>query len=167
MAQTLYGATLFKSPSNDVNFNSSIIGKNSEVITSGDILTIDASDGLKVGGATDTVIGVAVKTTTMTSSNETVAKVTPSHIAIDKDYEFLMGTNADMSALTSVGAYYKLAGTTGAQQVDVNSGAQTTTNRVVMCTKVDPNNLGGTGSGSGLRQGIFKFVKVFNVKSNT
>jgi len=131
-------------------------------------VTIDASDGLKVAGATDSVIGVVVKTQTMTSNNETVAKVKPSYRVIDLDYEFLMGTNSDMSALTSVGAYFKLvAGGTGAQQVDTNAGAQTTTNRVVMCTSVDPNGLGGTGAGSGLRQGLFKFVKVFNVKSNT
>ena len=167
MTRTIYGAELFKSPTNPVNFASAVIGKNSEVFTSGDVATIDASDGLKVAGATDSVIGVVQKTATMTSSNETVAKVTPAYIPVDQDYEFLMGTNADMSPLTSVGAYYKLTGTTGAMQVDVTSGAMTGTARIVMCTKVDPNAEGGTGSGSGLRQGLFKFVKVFNVKSNT
>lgn len=168
MAQTIYGAQLKSTPSGSVNYDSSIIGKNSEVIALGDILTVDISDGLKVAGATDSVIGVANKIVTMASNNETVAKVKPSYTVIDQDYEFLMGTNADLSALTSVGAYYKLvAGGTGAQQVDVTAGAQTTTNRVVMCTGVDPAQAGGTGAGSGLRQGLFKFVKVFNVKSNT
>lgn len=165
---TYYGAQLLNSPTVETLFDSNAIGKNSEVIAVNDILTMDASDGLKVAGATDSVIGVAQRTITMSSSNETVAKVKPSYLPISQDYEFLMGTNADLSALTSIGAYYKLvAGGTGAQQVDVTAGVQTTTNRVVMCTGVDPYQVGGTGAGSGLRQGIFKFVKVFNVKSNT
>ena len=168
MAVTLYGAVMVTSPTNESNFDSNIIGKNSEVFTANDIVTIDASNGLKVAGATDSVIGVVRKTQTMTSSNQTVAKVKPSYTPIDQDYEFLMGTNSDMSALTSVGGYFKLvAGGTGAQQVDTNAGVVTTTDRVVMCTAVDPNNLGGTGAGSGLRQGLFKFVKIYNVKSNT
>lgn len=168
MAATLYGAQLMTSPTNGVDYDHSAIGKNSEAITFNDILTLDASHGLKVAGSTDSVIGIAIATATMASTNETVAKAKPSFIPIAQDYEFLMGTNADLSALTSVGAYYQLvAGGTGAQQVDVNNGVTTTTSRVVMCTTVDPNNLGGTGSGSGLRQGLFKFVKVFNVKSNT
>lgn len=166
MATTIYGASIQKSPTNEVNFASQVIGKNSEVFTLGDILTVDASNGLKVAGATDPVVGVAQKTVTMASNNETVAKVTPSYIPVDQSYEFLMGTNSDLSALTSVGAYYKLTGTTGAQQVDVTSGVQTTTNRVVVCTAVDPKKLGGTGSGSGLRQGLFKFVKVHALLDN-
>jgi hypothetical protein len=167
MAQTLYGAQLFKAPNVEQNMASNVIGKNSEVFAVGDILTL-GTDGLYVAGATDSVIGVAATTATMASTNETVAKVKPSYIPISMDYEFLMGTNSDMSALTSVGAYYSLvAGGTGAQQVDTNGGAKTTTNRVVICTAVDPSGLGGTGSGSGLRQGLFKFVKIFNVKSNT
>jgi hypothetical protein len=165
--RTIYGAELFKSPNNPVNFAYSIIGKNSEVFTQGDIATVDASDGLKVAGASDSVIGVVQKTQTMTSTNETVAKVTPPYIPVDQDYEFLMGTNSDMSPLTSVGAYFKITGTTGAQQVDTNAGAMTGSARIVLCTKVDPSAEGGTGAGSGLRQGLFKFVKVFNVKSNT
>ena len=169
MAQTLYGAIPGQSVDKELNLSYDVIGKNSEQFTYGDIVTIDASHGAKVAGATDSVYGIyAGNGATMTSSNETVALVKPALIPIDTDTEFLMGTNSDMSALTSPSAYFKLvAGGTGAQQVDTNSGAQTTTNRVVMCTKVDPNQVGGTGSGSGLRQGLFKFVKVFNVKSNT
>jgi len=103
----------------------------------------------------------------MASNNETVAKVQPVYTPISQDYEFMMGTNADLSAITSIGAYYKLvAGGTGAQQVDVNAGVQTTSNRVVVCTGVDPQGLGGTGSGSGLRMGLFKFVKVYNLRND-
>ena len=167
MAQTFYGAQLITAPTNTNNNDSNFIGRNSEVFAVGDILTA-GSDGIYVAGATDSVVGISNVKATMTSTNETVALVKPSYIPIDQDYEFLMGTNSDMSALTSVGVYYKLvAGGTGAQQVDTNAGAQTTTNRVVICTTVDPGGIGGTGAGSGLRQGNFKFVKVFNVKSNT
>lgn len=156
-----------KSPTNAQNLAHNLIGKNSEVFAIGDILTL-GTDGIYVAGATDSIIGVAAEAATMTATNETVKLYKPAYIPIDQDTEFLMGTNSDMSALTSVGAYYSLvAGGTGAQQVDTNGGAKTTTNRVVICTAVDPNGIGGTGSGSGLRQGLFKFVKVFNVKSNT
>ncbi len=167
MSQTLYGAAVITSPTNTTNYDSNLIGKNSEVFAVGDILTL-GTDGLYVAGATDSIIGVSATKATMSATNETVALVKPSYVPIDQETEFLMGTNSDMSALTSVGAYYSLvAGGTGAQQVDTNAGARTTTNRVVICTAVDPQGIGGTGSGSGLRQGNFKFVKVFNVKSNT
>lgn len=158
---TIYGAVVFTSPTKETNTDGGrVIGKNSEVFTANDIVTIDHSDGLKVAGATDSVYGTILKTQTMTSSNETVAKVKPYVFPIDQSYEFLMGTNADLSALTSVGEYYSLTGTTGAQQVDVSGGAVTGASRVVICTKVDPQAIGGTGAGSGLRQGLFKFVKV-------
>jgi hypothetical protein len=161
MARTIYGATLFKSPTKEVNFDGGIvIGKNSEVFTSGDPVTI-TSGFLLVAGATDTVYGVVQKTQTMVSTNQTGALVKPSVLVPDQSYEFLMGTNSDLAA-TSVGTFYKLTGTTGAVQVDVTSGAMTGTAIIVECTKVDPNGEGGSGSGSGLRQGLFRFVKLFN-----
>ncbi len=164
----LYGAKPIQNPTLGVNYDYSVIGKNSEVFASYDVVEIDSSHGLKViASATPSVFGVVAKTATMTSDNETVAKVKPAVEPIDQDTEFLMGTNADLSALTSPGTYYKLTGATGAIQVDVTSGAQTTTNRVVICTQVDPRGIGGTGSGSGLREGQFKFVKITNVRSNT
>lgn len=166
MARTIYGAEIYKSPTKEVNADRSVIGKNSTVFTANDPVSIDASHGLIVTTATTSVIGVVEKTATMTSDNETVAMVKPAFAPIDQDTEFLMGTNADLSPLTSVGAYYKLTGTTGAVQVDVTSGVQTGSSRVVLCTKVDPLNEGGSGSGSGLRQGLFKFVKVYNLRSD-
>ena len=166
MATYIYGASVMKSPTNTSNYAADIIGKNSEVFAIGDILTMDGSHGLKVAGATDSVIGVSATSATMSSTNETVALVKPLYIPVDQDTEFFMGTNSDLSVLTSPTVYYKLvAGGTGAQQIDVSSGAQTTTNRVVVITKVDPDNLGG--SGVGLSQCLAKFVKVYNVKSNT
>lgn len=166
MASTIYGATLYRSPGNGVNYHSDSIGTNSAAFTSGDPIKI-ASGLMAVAGTTDQVDGIVVKTQTMTSDNQTVAKVKPMYIPFDQDYEFLMGTNSDLSATTSIGVYYKLTtGTTAVVQVDVASGAQTGANRVVVCTGVDPQGLGGTGSGSGLRQGLFKFVKVKNIKSD-
>lgn len=162
----LYGAVIDTSPTNPINFDGGrVVGSNSAVFTHDDPVTIDASGTLIVTTATTPVYGIVQKTQTMSSTNATVAKVLPVCIPIDQDYEFLMGTNADL-AITSVGTYYKLTGATGLVQVDVTSGAQTTTNRVVVCTQVDPNAVGGTGSGSGLRQGLFKFVKLSNMRDN-
>ena len=155
----IYGATLFKSPHTAVNFGSKVLGKNSEVITAGDPLTIDSTNGLKVYTTNLPIIGVAAKTQTMASTNVTVAKVTPSYIPSDLEYEFLMGCNTALTS-TSVGNYYGLTGTTGAVQVDTTAGVTTSTNRMVVCTAVDPN---GTGD---LTQGLFKFVKVFGTLTN-
>lgn len=161
MAQTIYGAQAVTSPTNPQNTDGGrVIGKNSEAFTANDVVTIDQTNGLDVAAATSAVYGVVLKTQTMASDNQTVAKVKPVVFPIDQSYEFLMGTNSDLSPLTSVGQYYSLTGTTGAQQVDVSGGAASGSSRVVVCTAVDPNQLGGTDSGSGLRQGLFKFVKV-------
>lgn len=163
MSVTTYGATVVTSPVKDTNTDGGkVIGKNSEVFTSNDLVTIDNTNGLKVAGATDDIYGTVLKTQTMGASNQTVNFVKPLCFVADQQYEWLMGTNADLSALTSVGQYYKITGTTGIQQVDVSGGAMTGTARQVICTAVDPNALGGSGASSGLRQGLFKFVKVTN-----
>ena len=101
----------------------------------------------------------------MASDNETVAKVTPGYIPAEGTV-FLMGSNGDFTGnATDAGAYYKLAGATGAVQVDQSSGVQTTTSRIVEIVKVDPRGIGGTGAGSGLREVLVRFVKtpVLNV----
>jgi hypothetical protein len=156
---TIYGGKLASSPVNGINFDGGqVIGKNSEVFTANDPVTIDASNGLKVAGTTDPIYGFVQKTQTMTGSNQTVAKVKPVVLVPDLDYEFLMGCNAVLTPLTSVGAFYKLtAATTATVQVDVTSGVQTTTNRVVECTSVDPF---GTGD---YYTGRFRIVKRYNL----
>ena len=165
MARTIYGAEIFKSPTREVNYDGGkVIGANSEVFAYGDIVTI-TSGYLDVAARDSQVYGVVVKTQTMASDNQTVAKVKPSVLVPEQDYEFLMGTNSDL-AVTNVGTYYMLTGTTGAMQVDVSAGAVTAASRIVECTAVDPLNEGGTGSGSGLRQGLFRFVKPFNIKQD-
>lgn len=166
MSRTIYGAELNKTPDGKGAVNTDggkVIGNNSEAFTSGDPVTI-TSGYLEVAGTTDTVYGVVLKTQTMASDNETVAQIKPIVLVPDLGYQFLMGTNSDLAA-TNVGTYYKLTtATTGAVQVDVSAGAMTGTARVVECTAVDPFSEGGTGSGSGLRQGLFRFVKVTNAQ---
>ena len=155
----LYGAQVFQEGTKESNARYDVIGKNSEAFTVGDVVTIDNTNGLKVAGATDVVAGVVIKTVTMTSDNQTVAKVCPAYIPAENTV-FLMGSNADFTGnVSDPGDYYKLTGTTGAQQVDGTSGVQTTTSRIVEIVKVDPKNIGGTGSGSGLRELLVRFVK--------
>lgn len=160
----LYGAQVFNELGNASNARYDIIGNNSEVFTKNDIVSTSGGD-LIVAGVTDVVFGVVLKTATMTSDNETVAKVCPAVVPAENTV-FLMGANGDFAGnATDCGTYYKLAGATGAQQVDQASGAQTTTSRIVEIVKVDPRGLGGTGSGSGLREVLVRFVKtpVLNV----
>lgn len=155
----IYGASVYNENRNGSDFQYDAIGKNSEVFTTGDVVTI-SSGVLKVAGATDVVSGVVAKTATMTSDNQTVAKVAPGYVPADPGTIFLMGTNGDMTGnATDPGTYYKLTGTTGAQQVDQASGVTTTTSRIVEIVQVDPRNIGGTGSGSGLREVLVRFVK--------
>lgn len=163
MPQTFYGARLFESPKNEVNAEYPALGANSEAFTQYDIVSVSGAVGsntLGVAAATSVVVGVAFKTVTMTSTNTTVAKVFPGVLVVDEFNKFFMSTNSDLTnTLTDYGKFYKLAGATGAQLVDVTGGVQTTTNRVVQIIEVDPYNVGGTGAGSGLRQVVVRFVK--------
>ena len=166
MAVTIYGANMFGTPVNGVNYDGGrVIGANSTTFTQGDPVSINGSGFLVVESSNSAIYGVVVATSTTTSSNQTVAKVTPYVQPVDLDYEWLMGTNSDLTQ-ASIGVYYQLTGTTGAVLVDVATGAVTGTLRQVVCTGVDPNTLGGTGTGSGARQGLFKFVKITNFKMN-
>lgn len=161
----LYGAVEQKSPTKETNYSYGTRGKNSEVFTENDVITAGVN-GMFVAGAGDAVLGVIAKTQTMAGSNETVEKVEPAFTPIDQDYEFLMGTNADLDPLADVNAYFDITGTTGIQQVNVSAGHMLPPYGIVMCTKVDPNQVGGSGAGSGLRQGLFKFVKILNYRFN-
>jgi hypothetical protein len=156
----LYGATLFQTSGNAQNYNYDLIGKNSEAFTLGDPI-VNSSGQAIVGGTTGAVIGICAKTVTMASTNVGGANVTVPYIPVDETTEFLMGTNSDLTGnSTNGGTYYKLTGnTTATVQVDTTNSAQTTTSRVVMIKKVDPNNIGGSGSGSGLRQCTVVFVR--------
>lgn len=170
MGTTLYGFQVAQENKNESDYRYDVIGNNSEAFTQGDPVTI-ASGDLTVAGTTDSVVGVAAKTQTMASDNETVAKVKPGFVPANFNTIFLAGANADLTGNdTDVGTYYKLTtATTGAVQIDVASGVQTTTSRVVEIVKVDPFNEGGTGAGSGLRKCLVRFVKApgMNIPTNS
>lgn len=162
--QVLYGAQPWNPNDEELDLNFDAIGKNSEVFANYDPVTY-SSGQLIVSGTTTSVAGVVAQTVTMSSTNAgtTGARVQPGYYPVSEDTYFLMGTNADLTGnATDVGTYYKLtANTTGTVQVDVANGVQTTTSRVVMIKSVDPQNIGGSGSGSGLRQVVVVFVKKF------
>src|SRR3990167_28711 len=157
MAQVIYGASVAQDFGNSDNFRQDTLGKNSEAFTGGDIVQI-TSGVLLVG--TVTAVGIVAKTATMTSTNQTVAKVSPLFTPFSQDGIYLMGTNSDLTGnATDGGTYYSVTGATGAQQVDVTKGAQTGATRSVEIVKVDPFGIGGTGSGSGLRQVLVRWLK--------
>lgn len=162
--QVLYGAQPWNPNDEELDLNFDSIGKNSEAFTLYDPVTY-SSGQLIVAGTTNAIAGVVAQTVTMASTNAGTsgARVQPGYIPASEDTVFLMGTNADLTGnATDVGTYYKLtANTTGLVQVDVANSAQTTTNRVVMIKQVDPQGIGGTGAGSGLRQCLVVFVKKF------
>lgn len=157
----MFGAKLFNSPTKETNYTYNVIGKNSEIFTEGDIVTTGTS-GMHVATSTDAILGVIAKTQTMSATNQSVEKVTPAFEPVDQDYEYLMGTNADLDKVASPYAYFKLTGGTGAQVVDVTTGPVAIADAQVVVTKVDPTNIGGTGVGSGLRKCTVKFVKIIN-----
>lgn len=149
------GASVWQEKGNASSVRYDTLGKDSEVIAVGDPLTI-ASGVLAVATDESNVIGVAVKAATMPATNDSVY---PGFIPAD-DTIFLMGTNADLTDNeTDGGTYYELTGLTGAVVVDVTEGVVTGAARVVEIVKVDPRNIGGTGSGSGLREVLVRFVK--------
>lgn len=158
----LYGAQPWNNNDAEIDLNFDAIGKNSEAFTLYDPVTY-ASGQLVVAGTTNAILGVVGQTVTMASTNAGTsgARVQPGYTPVNEDDTFLMGTNADLTGnATDPGTYYKLtANTTNTVQVDVTSGVQTTTSRVVMIKQVDPRGIGGTGSGSGLREVVVTFVK--------
>lgn len=156
MGATYNGALLWQENRNESDYRSDAIGKNSEVFATGDIVSL-SSGVLKVG--TIGIVGVVAKTVTMASTNQTSAKVAPSYIPVDNNTLFLMSTNSDLTGnATDPGTYYMVTGGTGAQKVNVSGGVATGSSRTVEIVKVDPYNEGGTGSGSGVRKVIVRFV---------
>src|SRR3990167_4745820 len=154
----LYGASVFGENNNGSNIRYDVLGKNSEQFNVGDPVYVTAGD-LAVYSGTSAIVGVAVKDQTLTSTNVTVAKVSPGYVPAENTV-FLMGTNSDLTSnATDFGKAFKLTGATGAVLVDVASGVVTGNSRQVIILKVDPRQIGGTGSGSGLREVLVKFFK--------
>lgn len=158
MAQTIYGATLYQAPTNEVNARYDVIGETSDVVKAGDILSMESGVLEVTDAATEAIAGVAITPATAAQNDGTKYI---GYIPADENYVFLMGTNSDLTGnSTDFGTFYGITGGTGAQQVNVSGGATTTTSRQVMIVKVDPFGIGGTGSGSGLRQCLVKFVRI-------
>ena len=163
----IYGARLLQSKGGQPSLRHDALGKNSEVFAVNDIVQLNSVAGspgeLKVASAVvagSMLVGVVAKAATMSATNTTVALVYPAFVPIYDSQIWLMGTNSDLTDNhTDGGTYYKLTGGTGAQQVDVSSGVQTTTLRVVEIVKVDPFNKGGSGAGSGLRECAVRILK--------
>ncbi|MES2006857.1 MAG: hypothetical protein V4436_01980 [Patescibacteria group bacterium] len=156
----IYGASIAETPNNESNIQYDIIGKNSAAFTLGDPITVVSGQAL-VAGNSDTIVGIIVKTQTMASNNVGGANVAPGYSQVDDQTVYLMGTNTDLTnTATNFGNYCNLtSNTTGTVQVNASNVAQTTSNRVVIIEEVDPFNEGGTGSGSGLRTVLVRFVK--------
>ena len=157
----LYGARLWQEAygTGSPDYRYDIIGNNSEDFDTGDPVSVNSTGELIVYTGTLAIVGVAVKDVTLASDNETVGKVRPAFIP-SEDHVWLMGTNSDLTDnATDYGKYYRLTGASGLVQVDVSSGVQTENERLVMIVKVDPREIGGTGSGSGVREVLVKFIK--------
>lgn len=158
---TIYGAQPWNFPSMEQDMHTDALGKNSEAMTTFDPVTY-SSGTLAVAGTTNSVVGVVMKTQTMSGTNAQRAPlgVQPAYIPVNEDRVFLMGANGDHNTIADVGTYWKLtAATTGSVQVDQANGVQTTTSRVVMIKQVDPYNEGTTGSGGGARKVLVVFVR--------
>lgn len=154
-----YGATFKGTRGNEQDYLYGIIGKNSEAFTEQDLLTTGAT-GLEVAAAGEVIMGVAAKSQTMASDNQTVAKVEPAYIPVSQEDIYVMGANAALSKLASPGAYYNITGATGAQQIDVAGGVTTGASRVVQIVEVDPFDEGD------LTKASIKIVRVFNFQDN-
>lgn len=165
----LYGARLWSEAygTGSPDYRYDIIGNNSEDFDTNDPVSVNSTGELIVYTTTLSIVGVAVKDVTLAADNETVDKVRPAFIP-SGDHVWLMGTNSDLTDnATDYGKTYKLTGASGAVLVDVTTGVQTGNSRQVIILKVDPRGIGGTGSGSGLREVLVKFFKtpIFNVNT--
>ena len=166
MASTIFGATPYQYQGNAANLRYGAAGKNSEVITANDPLTIASGVIKVVSAATDPIIGVAVATKTMGAANQTIntSTVYPAYIPADEETVFLMGCNTALTGnSTDVGKYFGLTGSTGAVQVNVSGSVTTTTSRQVVIIKVDPYGLGTT---EGLSEVLVKFFNAPSRDSN-
>lgn len=125
------------------------IGKNSEVITKGDILT-NSSGFIAVNTGNDVPVGIANQDGTMTGTNQTVAKVEVPYIPAETDMTFEMDLDSAETAAYQ-GYLYTLTGATGAMKVDQSSHSLTV--GVVELVKLDPRKEGST------TRGLFRFAR--------
>jgi hypothetical protein len=155
MAITLYGAKMYQVPNNETNILYNTIGKTSEVMANGDLLTVSSGVLKVVAAATDTIAGVAVGA--LTAAQNDATKYVPMNPS-DENSLWLMGCNSALTDnKTDFGTFYSITGTTGVHQINVSGGVATTTSRQVMIVEVDPQKIGGT---DGAKQALVKFVRI-------
>ena len=114
------------------------IGNNSEAFTKHDTVFIDSDGFLKKCGVGDVILGYALETVTMSSTNETVAKVMVK-------FQHALGVKLRISvasalAQTDVGNYADLStATTGADTLSATTG---TTSAQFFVLELDPDRDG-------------------------
>jgi hypothetical protein len=128
------------------------VGKNSEVFNIGDLVFFNTDGMIEVVDTTLLKIeGISKEKDTMSATNQTVELKTQAYTPVEVDQaEFEMDFDADVTA-TNRGAYYTIAGGTGAQKVTFASASDTVGQ--VYCVKVDPRGEGD------LRRGLFRVAK--------
>lgn len=105
----------------DLGQEPSAIGKNSEVFTIMDPVTVDSNGFLAFATAGTKVIGHMNETITMASDNQTVAKVKPKYTPAEG---VVILAEADQAwTQTDIGAYADIVGSTGSVNVNFAAGA--------------------------------------------
>jgi hypothetical protein len=123
------------------------LGKNSEVITKGDLIEVASGIAEALDDTAARPVGIANRTVTMASDNQTAAKVEIDMIPLNEDVVFEMDLDAD-ATVANQGQFFTIAGATGAQ-VATFSTASAGVGQVQL-VKLDPR-----GEGS-VRRGLFR-----------
>jgi len=147
----IYGASLMKSPTKEVNFAYETATTSLTTVV-GDLLSLSSGLLILATNAPTRIVGICAQAVTSAAAGAKLA-----YTPIDQDYEFLMGSD---SALTqaAVGQYTKLTGSTGAMQVAQGSLNASPAGLQVVITKIDPLNEGDN------TKCLVKFVDVTNTK---
>lgn len=125
------------------------IGTNSEVFNKGEIVSY-VSGFLSINTGNLVPAGIVDTAKTMSSSNQTVAKVEVPFLSADQIMTFEMDFDAAETNAYQ-GYFYTITGATGAQKVSQSS--HSTTVGIVQLVKLDPRNEGST------TRGLFRFAR--------
>lgn len=168
----LYGFSLYKAPTGEANIESFVVGANSENFTVGDPVIMSGGFAAKLnvptnaGTAVSTLplLGIAAKTVTFNSTNQTGSKATLGIIPIDQNYTFLCNADGELSLSTHPGLFFSISmnNTTSGQFAGVLATSASSLYGITLpalCVGVDPFGEGTTGVGGGSRKGLFRFVR--------
>ena len=120
------------------------LGKNSEVFTKGDLIEVASGIAEVADDTAARAIGIANRTVTMASDNQTVAKVEIDYTPLNENVLFEMDFDA-AAAVADQNAFYTITGATGAQQVSYASKDAGVGQ--VQLVKLDPRGEGSTTRG--------------------